>query len=733
MILSYQSLKHWYSKPKPLEWYVSAPVPIFAVLAIVLVFTIAPRVMENLVKENAVSTAVDLTETLQKIRNYYSRNVLSKVIAHSNVESTHLHKISENGVPIPATFLIEMAQSHTENDNIKVNVTSPYPFAPRKGRVMDDFQTYAWQQLIQNPNEPVSQFDTVDGRRVVRVALPDKLTAPACVACHNAHRDSPKNDWKLGDVRGIVEIEVNVESGLERANNISLWIVLGSFLCLIVLILFNLRVARKVARPLSEITNAMTALSERKHIQTKTKRCDYTEVRTLSAAFVNFQDNELRRQALEEEVHNLAYYDTLTKVPNRASMVKFLKETIPSFSEQESLSLLIVNIDKFNEVNDTLGYSIGDQVLVAVAKRIQESCAGSIISRFNSTEFAIAYLGTKTEDECLAYATKIVEQMQIPFTVDEHNVHLSVSIGITVIRDNETSIDDAIAQANIALNHAEASETEKLVYYTPALSQELHHRVKMIKELKVASNNFELVPFFQPQIDLVSGEIIGAEALLRWIKPDGTMVSPAEFIPSAEKSRLILPIGRQVLNDACRLNKQWQDLGLKPFRVAVNVSGIQFDEDDMVDAVQDALNQSGLSPEWLELEVTESALMSDIEIIVEKLSRLRDLGIELAIDDFGTGYSSLSYLKRLPIDRLKIDQSFVRHLIQDEDDQAIAQMVLGLGKSLKLKVLAEGVEDAETRDFLKERGCDEVQGYFYAKPMSAQEFTEFAKAFQEQS
>lgn len=726
----FKALLNYYKKPRSIQWYVSAPIPIFAILTLVLVTTVAPRVIENLVKENAVETAVDLSKTLQKIRNYYAEHVLTDIDKDSNIEVTHLHQLSSNSIPIPATFLIEMAQSYSEQDTLRVAVTSPYPFEPRKERVMDQFQQQAWQQLNQNPEQPVSQFAQINDRQVVKVALPDTLTSQNCVNCHNSHSDSGKKDWKLGDVRGIVEITVDVEQSLSRANNASIAMILVSFISLLLVILFNLRLAKKISTPLASITSAMSALSERKFVTTTEKHHGYLEVKALSKAFVNFQDNERKRQALEDEVHQLAYFDSLTQLPNRAAMVKQLSEQIRQLTSRESIKLVLLNIEKFNEVNDILGYGIGEQALREVAKRLQSVCEFCYLAKFNTTEFAICWQSDQ-EDSGQSLVERCLMTIHEPIFVDEHQINLCLNAGIYQITDTDLSPNEALSLANIALHHAELDQQEKIVLYTPSLSENFNQQVTMIKALKSAIEQDQLVPYFQPQVDLATGQLIGAEVLLRWIKPNGSLVSPIEFIPLAEKSRLIIPIGELVLNKACQFNKQWQQQGLKPIRIAVNVSGVQFAEDDMVNSVKRAIQDSGLNPKWLELEVTETALMADINDIINKLNQLRQLGVELAIDDFGTGYSSLNYLKQLPIDRLKIDQSFVRNIITNEDDQAIVNMILGLGRSMKLKVIAEGIEGEAEQQLLAELGCDEGQGYYYAKPMPAEDFERFLGRFSE--
>lgn len=740
----YKRSAKWLLGPKTLQWHISMPVPILAILCLLVILTAAPSVMERFARDSAISNALSITQTLQKIRDYYTANIGLKLadqlrqsaqkISHlSETEAYHLTQFANLGIPIPATFLIEMSNFDRPEDEVKVTLTSPLPFANRSDRVVDAFQKRAWDELTANPDQPVTEFTQRNGQRVVRVALADKLTLPNCVACHNSHPQSPKLDWKLGDVRGVLEIEINVESWLTRAKALSILVIAVSLVGFMLLILFNVRFARRIAQPMQEVTRAITSLAERKETDINIKRCSYTEVRELNKALGLFQHNEAQRQVLEKEVESLAYYDALTQLPNRVYMARYISESLNNMKAGEAFRLIIINLDRFNEVNDTLGYEVGDEVLRYVAERLQRLHPDTFIARFNSAGFVLAYVSISENCQRFEKVLQLPQEMQQTFIVGDYDIQLAVSIGATMVEDPTTTAWETVAQANIALSHAKACKKDRFIYYSPELADALNHRVAMIRDLKVAIEQEVLEPYFQPQVCLHSGKLVGAEALLRWRREDGSWVSPAEFIPVAERSRLIIPIGRKVLEDACRHNKQWQDQGLQPIRVAVNVSGIQFDEDDMVAITQEALAKTGLAPECLELEVTESALMSDIDIVINKLSNLRQLGIELAIDDFGTGYSSLSYLKQLPIDRLKVDQSFVRNLAEDEDDQAIVKTILDLGKSLNLNLLAEGIEDDQAGQFLMEHGCTEAQGYFYGKPMPADEFFAFAKKLQEEN
>jgi diguanylate cyclase (GGDEF)-like protein len=699
--------------------------------------------MESLARESAINNALGITRTLQKIRDYYTQNIGTKLAAQlresaknisdtSEAEAFHLLQIADTGIPVPATFLIEMSNFNTPEDQVKVSLTSPFPFRNRANRPIDDFQMRAWNELVANPDIPVTNFTTRNGHRTVRVALADRLLLPNCVSCHNSHPDSPKTDWQLGDVRGVLEIEINVEPWMARAKSLSILVISACFIGFFILVLFNLRFARRIASPMQQVTKAITSLAERKDTDIKIGQAGYTEVKALKNALGLFQHNETQRQKLEKEVQKLAYHDPLTELPNRASMVRYITESLENMGSNEALRLILVNMNKFDEINDTLGYDVGDQVLCSIAQRLQNLYPDTFIAKVNGAEFAITYVDVKENSSRSEKVRHLPTEMHKTFIVGEYEIQTTVSIGAAAIGEPHVSVSETIARASIALSQAEASNKEELVFYSPKLSEDLHYRVALIRDLKMAIQKQELQPYFQPQVCLRSGRLVGAEALLRWRKEDGSQISPAEFIPIAERSRLILTIGRNVLEDACRYNKEWQDKGLNPIRVAVNVSGVQFDEDDMVALTQETLIKTGLAPECLELEVTESALMSDIDIVIEKLTNLRKLGIELAIDDFGTGYSSLSYLKKLPIDRLKVDQSFVRHLAEDKNDQAIVKTILDLGKSLNLKLLAEGIEDPDAVEFLVKNGCTEAQGYYYGKPMPADEFFIFAKKLQEQ-
>ena len=320
-----------------------------------------------------------------------------------------------------------------------------------------------------------------------------------------------------------------------------------------------------------------------------------------------------------------------------------------------------------------------------------------------------------------------------PFKVYNENFQIRSSIGVATYPDDGTDPSDVLKNADIALNRAKEEGRDRIREYSEDFDKAVQQRFQLLRDLRDALENEDLTVFYQPQFDLKSGAIIGAEALIRWWKKDnskegGSFISPAEFIPIAEQSGLIVPIGAWVMKEACRTAKTWHDQG-KNIRIAVNVSGAQFFQSDLVGYTAEVLKETGVKPELLELEVTESVFMDDISIAVETLKKLHELGVELAIDDFGTGYSSLSYLRQFNIDRLKIDQSFIRNALINTDDAAIAKTIINLGHSLNLSVIAEGVETLEHEKFLIEFGCDEVQGFRYSKPVPQDEFWNFAQKY----
>ena len=442
-----------------------------------------------------------------------------------------------------------------------------------------------------------------------------------------------------------------------------------------------------------------------------------------------FADLSEKKQA-EAHLHHLSYYDALTELPNRLLLEDRLFQALATASSNNSLvAVLHLDLDRFKTINDTLGHPFGDKLLQAVAERLTGNIRGSdTLARFSGDEFAVVLTDVGSQENAALVARKILDALARPFDLDGHEVFITPSIGIAFYPIDAANKDDLIRNADTAMSHAKAQGGNGYRFYGAEMNAMVSQRLALETSLRYALERNEFLLYYQPQVNLHSGKIIGMEALLRWQHPERGLVSPAEFIPLLEETGLIVPVGEWVLRTACAQNRAWQNAGLPPMRMAVNLSAHQFRQADLTEMVCQALQDSGLEPELLELEVTESIMIQDLQTTITTLNQLHVIGIQISIDDFGTGYSSLSYLKRLPISKIKIDQSFVRDICADPDDAAIADAVISLGHSLKMQVIAEGVETAEQLDYLRAHGCDEMQGYYFSHPLPAEAFAELVSS-----
>lgn len=445
---------------------------------------------------------------------------------------------------------------------------------------------------------------------------------------------------------------------------------------------------------------------------------------------------KLREQA-EDQIHQLAYYDNLTKLPNRTMFAERLDQAIQNHvvKKEKSIVVMSLDLDHFKDINDSLGHEMGDMLLEAVAERLVNATpADAIVSRASADEFSILAFLDGDISESSEIVDDIYASLAEPLVILQEKFQVRASIGLAHCPQDGMEVSHIMKNADIALNRAKEDGRATYRFYSEDFDRAVQSRFQMLRDLRLALEGDQFKLHYHPQFDLKTGKMIGAEALLRWYRPDNSpegshLVSPVEFIPIAEQSGLIVPIGEWVMETACKAAVDWQKQGLDPIRMAVNISGIQFHRGDIVNMVKRVLNDTGLDPRLLELEVTESVFMDDINQTIDILRQLHELGCELAIDDFGTGYSSLSYLRQFPIDRLKIDQSFVRDVLTNNDDQAITRTIINLGHSLGLKVIAEGVETTDHQNFLLRENCDEVQGFKYTKPIPINELLDYGKAY----
>ncbi len=427
---------------------------------------------------------------------------------------------------------------------------------------------------------------------------------------------------------------------------------------------------------------------------------------------------------IEKQLQKLAFYDELTSLPNRTLCKDRLNHEIKvAHRRHEQLAVLFLDLDRFKYVNDTLGHSVGDLLLLEAAHRIL-GCVRETdtVARLGGDEFMVILTDVASAQSVKLLAEKIIRALSQQFILQTHKVVIGASIGISLYPDSGLNCEDLIKNADAAMYRAKDAGRNTFMFFTSELQMAMSERLDMEKKLRnaIELEAFEL--YYQPKIDLRSGKISGVEALLRWPGEDGVMVMPDSFIPLAEETGLIIPLGAWVLQEACRQAVIWRDAGFDKLRMAVNLSIKQFDQVDIVNQIETVLQKTGLPPELLELEVTESMVMRDADRAIVILEHLRKLGVHISVDDFGTGYSSLSYLKRLPLQTLKIDSSFVKDLGGDGDDEAIVSAIISMANTLELKVVAEGVETFQQLEFLRRDGCSEAQGYLFSCPVPAERF-----------
>ncbi|MYM85248.1 EAL domain-containing protein [Duganella sp. FT50W] len=445
-----------------------------------------------------------------------------------------------------------------------------------------------------------------------------------------------------------------------------------------------------------------------------------------STGLIAYLTDITERKMAEERIHHLAYYDALTNLPNRTLLTKLVDQAL--MVAQRNLAhgcVLFIDLNRFKLINDTLGRAIGDALLVEVARRFRTVLRDQdLVARLGGDEFAVSLFDIGQHFEASMVAQKLLASLTEPIIIDGHDLRVDGSIGISVYPQDGHDAETLLRLADIAMYRAKqegGADGDHIAFYSQDMNQGMQERMRIESGLRHALGNGELLLHYQPKYAIPDGKIIGAEALVRWRHPQRGLVPPSEFIPLAEATGLVVQVGEWVLETACAQAQAWKHAGLPAIRLAVNVSAREFTA-ALPGRVSDTLTRYGLEPSWLELEITESTLMHNIDRVIGIMDRITAMGVTLSLDDFGTGYSSLSYLKRFPIDTLKIDRSFTIGIPEDSNDCAIANTIISIAQQLKHKVIAEGVETVEQLAFLKNSGCDEVQGYLFSKPLEADAF-----------
>ena len=559
----------------------------------------------------------------------------------------------------------------------------------------------------------------------------------------------------LDDIDGKHLLLLSIEKNRD-INNIgeagikaTLWLLLGLFFLFAIIITVILD--RGILLRFQELSNDIRKIGEGKDLSVRLKRQNIDDELTdvsneingmlgalersqlflsksesaLKKAIEKLQDEVLEHQKTQEQIKYIAYHDTLTGLPNRNLLNELLVHSI-TLAERNNkcMAVLFLDIDGFKMINDSKGHGMGDQILQEVAERLLKTLRKSdVIARHGGDEFIVII---EELDNCSGVeliANKIINCFQEPFHLENQDYFLTTSVGVAVYPADGQTPDMLIKNADIAMYKAKENGKNQYLFCTPVMKDVANEMMELSTNLYRAIEKNELELYYQPQLSCHNNQIMGVEALIRWRHPVMGLISPAKFIPIAEKTGLILPIGEWVLRTACQQNKKWQEQGLPKIRMGVNLSLRQFHNNDLLNLVEAVLKETKLAPQYLELEITETIAMKEKSYIINTLNAFRQIGVSIAIDDFGTEYSSLSYLKHLPVDRLKVAMQFIRGIGIDHKDEALAKGIIVLAKSIGMNVIAEGVETKEQLEFLKNHNCDEIQGYYFFKPLAEAEMT----------
>ncbi len=445
----------------------------------------------------------------------------------------------------------------------------------------------------------------------------------------------------------------------------------------------------------------------------------------------------IERKRTEEQIRLLAYYDTLTSLPNRVLFKDRLGQTLEHARRYQRLAaVLFLDLDDFKRINDTLGHHVGDLLLKSVSDRLTDCVrksdtvarrtaneAADTVARLGGDEFIILLTEVNSISDVAQVAQRILNRLSYPYTLEGREVFTTTSIGIAMYPSDGEDIDTLLKHADTAMYHAKYQGKNNHQYYTESMGAVVLERLTSENSLRKALGRGEFLLHYQPQVDMRTGNIIGMEALIRWRRPGTGMILPADFIPLAEETGLIVPMSKWVLHTACTQNKVWQAAGIPPIRMSVNLASQQFEQEDLIKTIRRVLDESGMASHYLELEITESAFMQKSEATMNTLHKLTAMGVRLVLDDFGTGYSSLSQLKHIPLSVIKIDQTFVKEISTNRSDAAVVTAIVTMARGLNLEVVAEGVETEEQLSFLREQGCDAIQGYLLSRPLPVEEAT----------
>lgn len=580
---------------------------------------------------------------------------------------------------------------------------------PKAGTTENMCGEYKNHSLLGFNEDSESRATPYLGRAVGHAEVPVKQITTG-LADHDGVINLPQVNVKKEALVHWIALPLSKESFASHDHHLFSYVIFGDLVP-------SLNLA--IDSPLLDLKLAYSELLEKYHHALEAKKLQIKHFTEMLELYITNQLKEYRDN--QAKIKYLAHHDVLTGLPNRESGIERLKNYLDEAKAQQTkIAVLFINLDQFKTVNDSLGHHIGDRLLKIIALRIRTLLPQhATVARFGGDEFLALIPNLQDEQELHPLLETLLAAIAQKIQVDGYTLSITPSIGISIFPRNGCYSDELIKNADSALHVTKEKGRNAYEYFTEELHTRIHQTLTMDSQLRQAIVREEFTLHYQPQVQASTGKIIGTEALVRWNHPSDGLVMPDKFIKIAEQRGLIGPLGQWVMHEACRQNKQWQDQGLGLFSIAVNLSPLQFRQGDLVHDIAAILRKTGLEGRYLELELTESVLMDDSVNVVKKLEQLKSLGITIAIDDFGTGYSSLSYLKRYPIDKLKIDRSFVMEIPENQDDVAITSAIINMAKSLRLSTIAEGVETAGQMAFLRALGCDEIQGYFISRPLSS--------------
>ncbi|MCW8933913.1 MAG: EAL domain-containing protein [Gammaproteobacteria bacterium] len=529
---------------------------------------------------------------------------------------------------------------------------------------------------------------------------------------------------------GTLYIQVDTSRIYADIFNYLVYTVIIALTCLIFASLLLFKLSKNITRPLLRLTELMSTVIKNDDYTIRIENHSEDEIGVLSEgfnkmlAYIQVNDERLEhelseRNKTEEHLDKLAYFDVTTNLPNRHFFHKQLDQAVKrAISSNQKMVLLFLDLDNFKTVNDTAGHKTGDLLLKQASSRLTGVLRqNDYICRIGGDEFAIIIENVNDISDISTVTKKCIEILSNPFELDGNIFFIGASIGISICPDDTSTSNDLLINADMAMYEAKTNGKNNYQYYNHGMNLKHSHKFQIESDLRHAISMNQLELYYQPQIDSNSDQIIGFEALMRWTHHENGIISPDVFIPIAEKTGLILPLGKWLIETACIDANQFIDSGITDFTVSINISGIQIRDKSFIKNITDSLSSTGLDPRHLEIELTESTLMDDSDLVIKKVNALKKLGIKIAIDDFGTGFSSMSYLKSFPVSKLKIDKGFITGLPNSNEDTAIVRAIIAMSHGLNINVIAEGVERQDQVDLLKELSCDMFQGYYYAKPV----------------